>query len=157
MSFLYMDGYAITKDIVLSRYNRWKSLNQLVSTQHKTYIMIFLFSLKLLCQALYLSFVQYMNNSVKKIDKKTFEISYIINGKIYKMVVSPYRGPCPVLQVTDDEVNDITDIVLPYLGPSNNWHNNKFNPKFFGKNTLTFELANGEEKTFQQEDCIILY
>jgi hypothetical protein len=154
--FIYLDGLIITKNVVKTHYKKWKGLNELVSTRHKTTILIFWFSLKIICHSLYLSFLQYMNNSVKKIDRKTYEISYIINGKIYKMIVIPDRGPCPVLQVTDEKHNDITDIILPYLGPSNNWHTRKFCPNFFKRKSLTLELSNGEEKTFNEQDYILL-
>ena len=30
----------------------------------------------------YLSFVQYMNNSLIKLDKNKYELSYIVNGKL---------------------------------------------------------------------------
>lgn len=151
VSFINLNGHLIVKNAVVSRYRRWRSLNELVSTRHKTMAMIFWVSFQMIYKSLYLSFLQYMNNSVKKLDKKTYEVSYIINGKMYKMIVNHDRGPCPILQVTDGEHEDMTDTVIPYLGPSNDWHNHKFNPKFFGKESMTFELANGEEKTFGED------
>lgn len=154
--FINFNGHLFVKNSVIPRYKRWRSLNQLVSTRHKTVTMIFWVSFKMVCKALYLSFLQYMNNSVKKLDKKTYEISYIINGKMYKMIVKHDRGPCPVLQVTDGEHEDMTDTVLPYLGPSNDWHKHKFNPDFFEKESMTFELANGEEKTFDKNEYFAL-
>jgi hypothetical protein len=78
------------------KYQKWKSLKSLVSTQHKSKIIINLISFNMVLKSLYLSFIQYINNSVIKIDKNKYEVSYIINGKLYKMIVSPSRGPMPI-------------------------------------------------------------
>lgn len=89
-----------------------------------------------------------MNNTIKKIDKNTYELTYIINGNIYKMIVKPIRGPKPILQIIDDESNDITDDVLPYLGPNFNWHGHKFSLDFFNKKEITFQMFDGTTKTY---------
>ena len=81
-------------------------------------------------------------------------MSYVINGKLYKTVIVPTRGPLPVLNVIDENNNDISDIVLPYLGPNNDWNKYKFTPSFFKSNQLTFELLNGEIKIFNENEVI---
>jgi hypothetical protein len=96
----------------------------------------------------YILLQQYMNNTVKKIGKNTYELTYIINGNTYKMIVKPIRGPKPILQITDHESNDITDDILPYLGPNYNWHGEKFSLDFFNKKEITFELIDGTTKTY---------
>lgn len=100
------------------------------------------------CKFFYILLLQYMNNTVKKIDKNTYEITYIINGNTYKMIVVPKKGPSPILQICDHNLNDVTDEILPYLGPERNWHGNKIKLDFFNKESLTFELADGSTKTF---------
>ncbi len=97
---------------------------------------------------LYILLQQYMNNTVKKIGKNTYELTYIINGNTYKMIVKPMRGPKPVLQITDHDSNDITDYVLPYLGPNFNWHGHKFNLDFFNKKQITFQMLDGTTKIY---------
>jgi hypothetical protein len=89
-----------------------------------------------------------MNNTVKKIGKNTYEITYNIAGNTYKMIVTPTKGPSPILQISDHNLNDVTNEILPYLGPERNWHGNKFNLDFFNKESLTFELADGSTKIF---------
>ena len=107
-------------------------------------------------QASYINFLQYMNSTVKKLDKNKFEITYVINGKMFKMITSPPKGPSLILQVSDDNQDDITEIVLPYLGPKNNWHNTEFTPSFFGSNSLSFEISNGDTKTFTGDEVIVI-
>jgi hypothetical protein len=109
-------------------------------------------SLKLLAQAFYLSLLQWLNSSLKKIDRNTYEISYIINGKLYKMRVKPQKGPKPVLQVIDECSEDVTTEVLQYLGPNYDWHNS--NPKILGFESLTFECSDGEEAIFTKNETM---
>lgn len=150
LSFMYrIDGHLIIKNAVSSRCKRLRSLNEIVSTVQTGKVMIVWISLKLILQTLYISFLQYMNTSVRKLDRNVYEVSYIINGKMYKMVVTPKRGPVPVLQISDDEQNDVTFHVLPYMGPQYDWHGTNLTPEIFGYKTLTFELSNGTEHTYE--------
>ena len=146
----------INKDIVTKKYNKWKTLKNLISTQHNSLILINLISMKMILQSYYLNFIQYMNNSVRKIDKNKYEVSYVINGKLYKMLISPSRGPIPVLSVTNDDNTDLTDLIIPYLGPNNDWHGNKYYPDFFEEKKLNFELIKGEVKSFSNREIIVI-
>ena len=98
-----------------------------------------------------------MNTSVRKLDKKTYEISYVIDRKLYKMIVTPKRGPAPIIQVSDENSTDITDYILPYMGPEYDWHGKLFTPKFFQRKSLTFELMNGEEFTYEESNHVDYY
>ena len=92
-----------------------------------------------------------MNNSIIKLDKNTYILSYILHDNEYKMVIKIARGPSPILSIKNEDNKDLTDIILPYLGPKNDWHNNKFTPKFFNCKSLSFELSNGEIIKFHEE------
>ena len=70
--------------------------------------MIIYITLTIIFQSLYLKFNQYMNNSIKQIDKKTYEINYELNSKIYtsnksnnyliKNLIKICSGPAKVTQ-----------------------------------------------------------
>ena len=104
-------------------------------------------SVKLICQFIYICIYQYLNKTVKLIEKDTYEVKYIISGQEYKMIVKPRRGPKPILQIIGDGTDDITDKILPYVGPNYNWHGTNIKPKFFGFDTLTFEYSDGKSQT----------
>ena len=157
-TFIYFDGIYALKN----RYDRFKNLNQLVSTKYKgkincnTKMKIFYLSIIIILKALYLSILQKLNNSLKKIDNNTYELSYTISGNIYKMIIIPNRGPSNVLQIIDDNYEDVTDFIMPYLGPKENWHNSSmFTPSFFNKKSLTFNMMQ-EEKTFNNIEPMVL-
>ena len=115
-----------------------------------------LVSISMIIKSYYLVFTQYINNSVVKIDKNTYEVSYIINDKLYKMIIKPKRGPIPILSVINENNNNITDEILPYLGPYNNWLNIKYTPNSFNYNLLKFELSSGEIKIFKDSENLEL-
>lgn len=154
--FFYFDGPKFVK----YKYGKTKELYQLVSTKYKTRdcgtrLKILWWSLVILCQALYITIIQTLNNSVvKKTSSNTYEIRYVLSGKIYKLVVIPKKGPKNVLQVIDDNNQDITNLIVPYLGPAEDWHSSKFKPSFFNRKTLTFNLSSSDDVTFTQDEEI---
>jgi hypothetical protein len=97
-----------------------------------------------------------LNNSVKKLDKHTYEVEYVVGGKIYRMIVIPKRGPPHIIQATDQDGRDITDNLLPYYGPNYDWHSIHFIPQFFNCDRITFILSDGSEKTFEEHNYILL-
>lgn len=151
-----LDTHLAIKDLVNARYKRWESLNQLVSTTQQNKLLIALISLRLIFQSMYIALLQYMNTTIRKLDNKTYEITYVINGKMYKMITIPKRGPSPVLQISDDEQNDVTSHILSYMGPQYDWHGNRLTPQFFGHKSLTFELGDGTEHTYTENTHVEL-
>lgn len=154
--FIKVDGPYIIYNKSMIKYKKWGRLKNMVSSKYNSLFMINYISLKMICLSLYKSLIQYIDNSVIKIDKNKYEVSYIINGKLYKMIIKPIRGPCSVLDIRDGEDNDVYDIIIPYLGPNEDWNNTKFYPLYFGYNNLIFEMIDGSLKTFNNEETIIL-
>lgn len=140
--FLKLDGHNILSCEVTYRYQRWKELKSAVATQHKTALTIFYHSFVIVCRLLYLSFIQYMNNSVVKVGRNKYIVRYLVAGKCYTMMVKVKRGPSPVIQVIDDNEEDVTDTILPYMGPAYNWHGSEFEfSSITNSESLTFNLA----------------
>jgi len=154
--FIGLGGHTIVKETVMDKYRRFRSLNKLVSSQYKNICMILWVSIQLICKSLYLSFVQWINNSVVKVDKHRYEVSYLINGRLYKMVVKPVRGPAPILLVTDEECNNVTDLVIPYMGVQRDFHGVKITPQFLGYKELTLELDSGETIVLDETEVLRL-
>jgi hypothetical protein len=138
------------------KYNKWLRLNNLVSSKYNSTIMIKIVSTQMILKSLYLSFIQYMNNSIVKIDKNNYELSYIVNGKLYKILIKPNRGPIPILCVRNENNNDVTNEILPYLGPNNDWHGKEYYPELFKYKTISIELLDGTKKIFNNKDTIVI-
>lgn len=150
-SFVYSETFIKTTTILKSKYNKWVSLNVQIASKERNKIKVLWASTKIILNALYISFLQYINTSIRKLDRKTYEVSYVIEGKLYKMVVVPKRGPAPILQIFDENSNDITHYVLPYMGPEYDWHGRRFTPLFFGHKSLIFELGDGTEYIYTND------
>lgn len=122
---------------------RIKELYNLVSRTEKTKIKSFISTLKILSKILKKDLVDYFDiNQAKKISNDVYEVSYNIEGNNYKMLVEKQKGPPVILNITDETNTNVTDKVLPYMGPKYDWHCFDFNPPdFFKCESLTFELS----------------
>ena len=139
-----------------SKYKNWNKLTMLVSTKHKSRLLIYSISIRMIIHALHVQIVQYLNQSARLIDKNNYEIEYIINGKIYKYITKVKKGPMPFYQIQDEVGDDITEFLLPYYGPNYDWHSTEFTPKFFKYNKIIFDMKDGSQKIFDEFDIIII-
>lgn len=137
-------------------YRKWQNLNVLVSSvpKNSTTARIFWVSSKMIARSLYLQFLQYLNTSVVQIDKNRYVVNYVIQGKLYSMVVTPKRGVCPILQITDEHGNDVTEEVKPYTGPSYSMeHSSDVSPTILGYGKLNITTLNNDY-TYNENDSI---
>jgi len=81
-------------------------------------------------------------------------VTYILDGRLYKLSVKRRRGPPKTLLVIDENDNDVTREIAPFFGPERNWHKLDYTPSFWGKESLTFELVDGESMTFEKDQKI---
>jgi len=102
----------------------------------------------IIAKTFYLSVVQYFNNTLVQKDKNTFELTYTLGGSVYKMIVRVKRGPKKLIYAFNQDSQDVTEILQMYLGPNDDFHHGKFTPDYFGFETITVNLSDGEEKSF---------
>lgn len=152
--FYRLDYHNIVYQNAAITYRRLRVLGSLVSTQHKNIGTIIRVSMYIILKSFYISFLQYINKSMKKIDKNTYELSYVLNGKLYKLRLKMKRGPRDIIQIIDHEDNDVTEHITTYLGPMDNFHGDEFTPDFFGKDSLTFYTSSGDEHHFERHSSI---
>lgn len=101
----------------------------------------------MILKILWIHMLQYLNTTVICIDKNTYEVSYVINKKLYKFHTYVKRGPVPILHIFDQDANDVTRDVLPYMGPKYNGHTIASTPYTLKYEYLSFELCNGKSYT----------
>lgn len=131
---------------------QWKRLNLMVSTTYKSPITIKIMSVYMVFKFAYLQLMQCLTNSVTKIDKHHYEISYVINGRLHKMIIKPERGPSRIDKIVDHENNDITDVIMEYHGPKQK----KLSPSFFNTQFIVVHSTNGEIITINDVEEIDL-
>ena len=155
-AFLYLDGYSIVKNTVLLKWGKFRKINELVATNYKGLFIVIWISLCMVIQALWISMLQYMNSAIVPVKGGCYEVTYVIKGKTYKMLVKPVRGPRKVLLVSDENEDDVSYKIFPFLGPAETFHGKKYTPGFFGCSELVFELSDGTERIFKVEEDIVL-
>lgn len=64
---------------------------------------------------------------------------YTVHSKIYSILYKKYTGPSPIIGIVDNATQtDITDILLPFMGPNFNFHGTPVTPSLFGYSSITF-------------------
>ena len=138
------------------RYRKFQTLKSLVSLNEKNSLIIYYKTVSVIFKSYYLSFLQYINNSVKPLGNNTYEISYTLNNKIYKFIVKQKKGPHPVSKITGLDNQDITNEIIPFIGPNHDWHNYNYSPLILNHNNLKIHLSNGNEKNFLNNEILKL-
>ena len=93
--------------------------------------------------------------NIVKVDKNIYELTFTITGKLYKVRFKVKKGPGSVLQCSDNDINDVTTIVEPYL-------NYKLltiidiTPKDLNIKDLNIEMNNGVLKKYKNNEKIDL-
>ena len=151
-----LDFYNIAYETYKVKKRKLTRLKTLVSTQYTGIAKIIWVCLCMMFKALYLMLIQWLYQTVRPIGPNLYEISYVIRGVTYKFRTKLKKGPnnSLVIQATDENDSDITHEFLTYLGPMDNFHGYDYTPKCFGVNSITLNLANGEDMTFLEHEAI---
>ena len=110
----------------------------------------------ILSRIFFIKCLQYLDPRVMNLGKNKFEIQYVLDNKLYKFQTKIKRGPSVVLQAIDEDYNDVTDLIKPWLGPNKDFHNNKYRPMDLDFKELTFQMATGESVMFEKSEIIEL-
>jgi hypothetical protein len=134
-----------------SNYQKFKRLSTVIGyfTKDRSTINLIFSGFKFLLLSFHIRFIQYFNDTVKRIDRNNYELTYSIHGMVYKTIIKNNNKSLCVLQVSNEDNNDVTNEVLMYMGPNYDWHGNTFKPEFFGYKSLTFEMSDGTEYTIE--------
>lgn len=146
------DMHTIVKNTIVDKYTKFRAVNRLTELKYKTTWAIICVSIQLIVKMYWLNFLQWLNTSVEHRDKNTLILSYVYNGRLYKTVVKPRRGPKHVLLITDDNNEEVGDLITPYLGPREDWHKQELTPQFWKMTGLTFHTDSGETVSFTENE-----
>ena len=147
--FICFDGHNIIKKNIVNKYRRI-NIVELCALLKLTRICIYM-----IFKVLWISIIQYMNNTIVKINKDKYIVSYVIKGKLYQMIVNINKDSATkILLVSDENEDDISNIFYPYLGPEENFHGFKYTPKMFNKKEISIQLSDGTERIFTNDQVI---
>jgi hypothetical protein len=152
--FFYYQGHIMVKNTISDNYQKCKKLKTVVQVggaNKKGNCKAMYITFRLICSMLWIMFLQHINTTIRKVNRKTSELTYVIAGRKYKLLIKPKRGPVPILQISNEKSEDVTNEVLPFMGPQYDWHGQKFTPCSFNCKVLTFECADGSSQSFKNE------
>jgi hypothetical protein len=95
------------------------------------------------------------NDYIKIIPKTKYSviIEYTLNNKPYRFISKLKRGPSDIAAVKYNEI-DITEEILPYLGPNEDMHNIRYTPNVFGYDSMEFYMIDGSTLKFETDQEI---
>ena len=144
--------FFLFREKIVEKYDRFNNLYNIVSLRYNNRCVILYHTISIIYKSTKISLLNSIflkNNNVKKIERNLWEISYEINGKKYKMIVRPNRGPSNIRKIYDNDNNDITEYISEYLGPNNDFHKSEIlTPEFFNLKSINIEKDNGTTEKF---------
>ena len=93
---------------------------------------------------------QWLNSNVVLIGKNRYMVIFAIGGKRYATIIKHEAGPSPVLQVVDNEDNDITNIIEPYVL----FKQENITPGDIGYDCITIMSQDGTDIEYNKNDII---
>lgn len=87
--------------------------------------------------------------------RRSATIEYAINDKKYRFITGLKRGPSNIAMIKCED-NEVTDKILPYLGPNEDFHNIRYTPESLGYSSLDFYTITGEILKFNKDEEIKL-
>ena len=152
----FFDVFHSTMNIVSVKTRKLQSLAQLVRTQYKNIFMVIWVCMSIIVKNTYITLAQKLNKTLVRIDKNTYEVTYVINGIQYVMHIKTKKGPKRLIQALDKDDNDITEKIQSYLGPMENFHGHAYTPRFFNTDEITINLSSGQDLVFRDEETIVI-
>lgn len=97
-----------------------------------------------------------LGNRCIEMHHKYYIIEYPYGVSWYKIVVPRRRGPSKIAEICNEWGRDVKEEILPFMGPSHNFHGLAVTPSQLGYNELTFTDLVGDKRTFRDTEPIKL-
>ena len=161
ITFAVLLGYFINSDyfsqnlvIIKDGFTRLQELRKIrksmgITLSIKTFIMI----CWLLWTWMWMFISQWLNNTVIMIGKNRYIVTFTIGGKRYSTIIKHKIGPSPILQVIDDNENDITTEMEPYLI----FEPDVITPGDLGYRDITILSQDGSDTEIKKNDTLIKF
>lgn len=129
---------------------KWNELKTMVSGQYSSTFDIYRVSWQMILQAIYQDMLSFFDNRLEKKGNKLYELTYMVEGQMYKMPIKVRRGPGKIFAAEDENGNCILLSLKQYCSPSGNIINSLVTPKYLGYEKVVLNL----DKTFVGDEPI---
>ena len=89
-----------------------------------------------------------------EISRHVYEIRYQIHLRPYRFRVKYKMGPSPYQYFWNEDGQNITDQIVPYIGPNHDFHKIEYTPHDFGHRSILVEYLNGHRQLFREFEVI---
>lgn len=144
------------KDKFVTIYTIYKSYKNSIDPNEEISHCRFISSLIYTLISYYPMKYMYKRNLPEKFNKKYIKISYKFNDKTYFYLLRVPRGVTPLKSIEDENGNDISEVISPYLGPNLDCHNISIYPRDFGYKTVKVTTIFDKVVIFEENDQINL-
>lgn len=109
-------------------------------------------TMQMIRKILYMDFIQYLNNTVHRINDDDYEIEYMIENRVYRKKVTVNRHPSNILMAVDiGTQKEITNTLNMYAGPEKNYSD--LTPEIIGiNNNVLIMYSDGNDKVFDYNE-----
>ena len=119
----------------------------------------FLEILNVTCQLGYYALYYACTHPLESQGKGKFILTYPLYGKLWKIIVyAPYGPSCSskdIIQIIDENHEDVTEKIIPFVGPKHDFHGCVYTPSTFGYRQLTFNLSDSDCLCFERDERIV--
>jgi hypothetical protein len=106
---------------------------------------------KIALKYIYYRFLQHVYPT-PRIEGGRYKVNYVLNDRVYTMLIKKKRGPPRLLCATNEEGDNVTETVMGYLGPNEDFHGGAaLRPSDMGLGVMTVLLRNGKETRIEAE------
>lgn len=91
---------------------------------------------------------------IKTPSKNIYELHYKYNNKLYKICIPIKKGPTNISDILDENGNDISEKISPYLGPNEDLHFCNISPKYLGYSKIYIHTIFDKIYVFENNDKI---
>jgi len=131
---------------------KWKELKTMVSGQYSSTYDIYRVSWQMILQATYQDILSFFDNRLEKKSKKMYELTYMVEGQMYKMPIKVRRGPSKIFSAEDEHGNCILLKLKQYRSPAGTIINPLVTPKYLGYEKIILNMT----KTFSGDEPITI-
>lgn len=102
--------------------------------------------------------IQKLNKSLVHVKKNVYDLHYHYNGQLYKIRFTHHRGPQTkhILLITNKQSDDLTQFLLPYMGPKYNFYGIPYKPSDFDQEEMHFYMSDGSINIVTRDNIIKL-
>lgn len=133
---------------------KWKELKKMVSSQYDSTFDIYRVSYKMLLQALYADILKLFDNRVEKKSNKMYELTYYIEGQMFKMPIKVKRGPSAILSATNENDKCVLLDIKHYATPDGKFNNALLTPNYLGYKKIKVETLEADYE-FEEDQPIM--